>query len=151
MEFEGGGMEEDGPQKRIVQKFPMFKSEGKIYATGSVVTDITERKRVQEALEQNEERFRMLVEDMQDYALYMVDPSGTVATWNAGAARIKGYKAEEILGEHFSRFYEAIDIELGRPGRTLKMAATSGRFEDEAWRTPKTGSSFRPNSLTPPI
>src|SRR5258708_27553231 len=112
MEFEGGGMEEDGPQKRIVQKFPLFNSEGKIYATGSVVTDITERKRAQEALEQNEERFRMLVEDMHDYALYMVDPSGTLATWNTGAARITSYKAEEILGEHFSRFSEDSDIEL---------------------------------------
>jgi formate hydrogenlyase transcriptional activator len=151
MEFEEVAMQQDGPHTSIVQKFPLFDSEGKIYATGSVVTDITERKRVQEALEQNEERFRMLVEDMQDYALYMVDPSGTVVTWNAGAARIKGYKAEEILGEHFSCFYEAIDIELGRPGRTLKMAATSGRFEDEGWRIRKDGSRFWANVITTAI
>ena len=85
-----------------------------------------------EPLQQSEERFRLLVESVKDYAIFMLDPEGCVLTWNAGAELIKGYTAAEIVGEHFSRFYppEARDF----PAHELQVAAAEGRFEDEGWR-----------------
>jgi PAS domain S-box-containing protein len=107
-----------------------------------VATDITERKRAEEALQQSEERFRSLVEGVKDYAIFMLDPQGRVATWNAGAERIKGYRAEEIIGQHFSRFYLPEDVEHGKPDRQLKKAAAEGRSEHDGWRLRKDGSRF---------
>jgi len=94
-------------------------------------------------LQQSEERFRLLVESVQDYAIFMLDPEGRVLTWNAGAERIKGYSASEIIGQHFSRFYppEAGDF----PAHELRVAAAEGRFEDEGWRVKKDGSRFWAN------
>ena len=93
--------------------------------------------------QQSEERFRLLVESVQDYAIFMLDPDGRVATWNAGAQLIKGYSASEIIGQHFSKFYppEAGDF----PAHELKVAAAEGRFEDEGWRVRKDGSRFWAN------
>lgn len=82
---------------------------------------------------------------VKDYAIFMLDPHGRVSTWNAGAERIKGYKSDEILGEHFSRFYTQEDIELGKPDSELKVAAFEGRLEDEGWRVRKDGSRFWAN------
>lgn len=110
-----------------------------------VATDITARKRAEEALRQSEERFRSLVEGVTDYAIFMLDPQGRVATWNRGAERIKGYRAEEIIGCHFSRFHTPEDIELGEPDKLLKKAAAEGQSEDESWRLRKDGSRFQAN------
>ena len=89
-----------------------------------------------------EDQFRLLVSAIQDYAIFMLDTEGLVATWNAGAERIKGYRADEIIGQHFSRFYPAEEVTEGKPGRELKVAAEQGRFVDEGWRVRKDGSRF---------
>jgi PAS domain S-box-containing protein len=94
---------------------------------------------------QSEEPFRLFVSNVKDYALLMLDPDGRVTTWNAGAERIKGYRAEEIVGQHFSRFYTPEDIERGKPARELEITAEQGRFEDEGWRVRKDGSRFWAN------
>ena len=91
------------------------------------------------------ERFRALVASVKDYAIFMLDPQGRVATWNPGAERIKGYRAEEIIGRHFSRFYTPEDLEIGKPDHELKEAATEGQSEDEGWRVRKDGSRFWAN------
>ena len=93
----------------------------------------------------NDERFRLLVEAVKDYAIFMLDPTGRVATWNTGAERIKGYKADEIIGQHFSRFYEQQEVDAGKCERELEMAAREGRFEDEGWRLRKDGTRFWAN------
>jgi len=100
---------------------------------------------VNRELARSEELFRSLVAGVKDYAIFMLDPQGRVSTWNAGAERIKGYTSEEIMGEHFSRFYPQEDIESGKPDHELKVAASEGRFEDEGWRLRKDGSRFWAN------
>ncbi len=88
------------------------------------------------------EQFRLLVESVHDYAIYLLDPGGRVATWNPGAERIKGYTASEIIGRHFSVFYPPEDVAAGKPARELAEAERLGRFEDEGWRRRKDGSVF---------
>jgi PAS domain S-box-containing protein len=108
-------------------------------------TDNTARKQVEEKLRWTEEGFRLMVESVTDAAIVMLDSEGRVVSWNTGAQRIKGYRAEEILGQHFSRFYPAADIAAGAPQRDLDAAAAQGRFEVEGWRTRKDGSLFWAN------
>jgi formate hydrogenlyase transcriptional activator len=96
-------------------------------------------------LQNSEENFRLLVEGVKDYAIFMLDPDGRVATWNTGAERIKGYRAEQIIGQHFSMFYTTEDIESGKPDRELKIATAEGRLEDEGWRVRQDGSRFWAN------
>src|SRR5215207_8135186 len=90
----------------------------------------------------SEERFRLLVEATEDYAIFMLDPSGRIVSWNRGAERIKQYRADEIIGQHFSRFYPPADVASGKPQRALDTAARDGRFEDEGWRVRKDGTRF---------
>src|SRR5215213_8118336 len=99
-------------------------------------------RRTREALRQSEERFRLLVEGVKDYAIFMLDPEGYVTTWNEGARRIKGYEAEEIVGEHFSVFYTDEDTERGYPEEVLLVAEAEGRYEEEGIRIRKDGSTF---------
>lgn len=117
-----------------------FQAEQKvIYA---VVRDITEHKQTQQALKDSEERFRCLVENVKDYAIYMLDPEGKVVSWNRGAERINGYTAEEIIGQPVSAFYPPEDIRIGKPTYELQIAASVGRFEDESRRVRRDGSQF---------
>jgi PAS domain S-box-containing protein len=95
----------------------------------------------------SEELFRLLVESVQDYAIFMLDPFGNVVSWNLGAERIKGYSADEIIGKHFSIFYPREDVENEKPKKELKAAAASGRFEDEGYRVRKDGSRFWANVI----
>ncbi len=101
-----------------------------------------DRQRSDAALRESEERFRLLVEGVKDYAIFMLDPEGHITTWNEGTERIYGYKAEEILGKHFSVFYTEEDIERGHPEEELRVAATEGRYEEEGLRIRKDGSWF---------
>jgi PAS domain S-box-containing protein len=110
-------------------------------------TDITIRKQAQRASQRLEERFRLLVEGVKDYGIFLLDPTGHVSTWNAGAQRIKGYLAEEIIGRHFSCFYSQEEIDAGKPEHELKATAEYGRFEDEGWRIRKDGSRFWANVI----
>src|SRR5438874_2237826 len=93
------------------------------------------------------ERFRLLVEGVRDYAIFMLDPHGHIVTWNAGAQRLKGYSASEIVGQHFSRFYLPEDVQSGKPSRGLEWAAAKGSYEEEGWRVRKDGSRFWANVL----
>src|SRR5205809_5737069 len=97
------------------------------------------------ALDQGEQRFRLLVEGVKDYAIFMLDPEGRVLTWNAGAERFKGYRANEIIGQHFSRFYPAEALARRLPEHELEVATETGAFEDEGWRVRKDGSLFWAN------
>ncbi len=107
-----------------------------------VTRDLTERRAQEEALRLSEERFRSLVTDVKDYAIFMVDMEGCVTSWNAGAAHMHGYAADEVIGSHMSRFYEADAIRRGWAEHELRMATMEGRFEDEGWRVRKDGSRF---------
>lgn len=114
--------------------------DGKLLGFAKVTRDLTKRRADEEELRQSEQRFRLLVQSVQDYAIFMLDPDGYVATWNEGAQRIKGYSAEEIIGQHFSVFYPPEDA--GKPARELEVAARTGKYEEEGWRVRKDGSRF---------
>jgi PAS domain S-box-containing protein len=111
----------------------------------AAVRDITERKRAEEELLQAQEGFRLVVEGVRDYAIFMLDSGGRIRTWSPGAARIKGYAAAEIVGRYFSVFYPAEDVAAGKPARELMTAAETGRYEEEGWRVRKDGSRFWAN------
>jgi PAS domain S-box-containing protein len=108
-------------------------------------TDNSARKHAEEKLRSTEESFRLMVESVSDYAIVMLDPHGSVVSWNTGAERIKGFQSDEIVGKHFARFYTKGDVADGKPQRDLDSAAASGRYEDEGWRVRKDGSTFWAN------
>ena len=124
---------------------------GRLLGFAKITRDLSERKVAQEALKKSEEQFRRLVQGVTDYAIYMLDPEGRVASWNQGAQRIKGYDPEEIIGRHFSQFYTDEDREDGLPARALQIAAHEGRFEKEGWRVRKDGTRFWANVIIDPI
>jgi PAS domain S-box-containing protein len=112
---------------------------------GVAFENVTDRRRADLALRESEERFRLLVQSVREYAIFNLDPLGNVVTWNNGAERLKGYHAEEILGKHFSTFYPPEDVASGKPKRILEEAVQTGQSENEGWRIRKDGSRFWAN------
>jgi PAS domain S-box-containing protein len=121
---------------------PIRSPDGGTIGYAKVTRDLTERKAAEESLRRSEEQFRLLVQGVTDYAIFMLDPEGRVTSWNAGAQRIKGYTPDEIIGSHFSRFYIPEDLAEGVPARGLAIAARDGRWESEGLRKRKDGSTF---------
>jgi PAS domain S-box-containing protein len=107
-----------------------------------ITRDMTEQHAAQLAALESERRFRLLVQGVTDYAIYMLSPEGRITNWNAGAERIKGYASSEVIGEHFSRFYTPEDVDIGLPDKALATAVRDGRYEAEGWRCRKDGSRF---------
>jgi PAS domain S-box-containing protein len=133
------------------KKIPVYDERGKpVYLLG-ISEDITERRQKEEALRVSEERIRLMVEGVKDYAILMLDLGGHIVSWNAGAERIKGYRAEEIIGRHFSHFYPLEGVAAGESEEALRVAADEGRFEDEGWRLRKDRSRFWANVVITPI
>lgn len=115
---------------------------GDLVGFAKVTRDLTERRRAEETLRTSEERFRLLVEGVRDYAIFMLDPSGKIVSWNQGAEMTTGYSPAEILGRHFSTFYPAADVADGKPAWELEIAEREGQYEEEGWRVRKDGSCF---------
>lgn len=130
---------------------PIRTPDGKLVGFAKVTRDLTEKRQAQEALRQSEEQFRRLVLGVTDYAIYMLDPDGIITNWNAGAERIKGYRPEDVIGKHFSLFFEPQARESGEPQRSLQEALAQGRFENRAWRVRKDGTRFFANVVLDPI
>jgi PAS domain S-box-containing protein len=118
---------------------------GELLGFSKVTRDLTERMRAERALQDSERSLRLLIEGVQDYAIFQLDPQGVISSWNQGAERIKGYAAQEAIGRHFSIFYPQEAIDRGWPDEELRLAAERGRFEDEGWRLRKDGSRIWAN------
>ncbi|MFG6202883.1 hybrid sensor histidine kinase/response regulator [Pseudomonas retamae] len=121
---------------------PIIDPDGRLLGFAKITRDLTDRKMAEETLKQSEQQFRLLVQGVTDYAIYMLSPEGRVSNWNQGAQRIKGYMPGEIIGQHFSIFYTPEDRELGEPQRSLEIATREGRFENKSWRMRKDGTRF---------
>lgn len=130
---------------------PVLDGHGHLIGFAKVTRDITDKRAGERALLESEQRFRLLVQGVRDYAIYMLDPDGNVTNWNPGAESIKGYTADEIVGQHFSTFYTEEDRQADEPVRALQTARESGKYEVEAWRVRKDGSRFRAGVLIDPI
>ena len=130
---------------------PVFDDTGELIGYAKITRDVSERRAADRALYESEQRFRLLVQGVHDYAIYMLDPAGVITNWNAGAEAIKGYKAGEIVGKHFSLFYTDEDRVDGKPARALETALREGRFEGEAQRVRKGGERFWANVIIDPI
>jgi PAS domain S-box-containing protein len=142
-EAEGWRLRRDGTRfwaNSILQA--VHDETGVLIGLAKITRDITERLAAQNALIESERRFRMLVEGVIDYAIYMLDPSGVITNWNGGAERLKGYTGDEIVGQHFSRFYTKEDRAAGVPARVLEAARRTGHYEGEGWRVRRDGSRF---------
>ena len=144
--IELAGRRKDGSEFPVSLSISEWESGGSTFFTG-ILQDISERKQAEATLRQNEQRFQMVAAEVRDYSICMLDPHGHIISWNAGAQRIKGYRSEEIIGEHYSRFYLPEDIASDKPRYELAVAAEFGRSEDEGWRVRKDGSRFWANVI----
>jgi PAS domain S-box-containing protein len=151
-EAEGWRVRKDGTRFWVNAVLdPIRDPSGKLIGFAKITRDDTDKRGAQLALIESERRFRTLVQGVKDYALYMLDPDGRVSNWNTGAEAIKGYKAEEIVGQHFSRFYTEEDRAEGVPQRALATALAEGKYENEAWRVRKDGTRFYASVVIDPV
>jgi PAS domain S-box-containing protein len=150
-EAEGWRLRKDGTRFLASVVIDAIYEEGEFIGFAKITRDVTERGKAADALRESERHFRLLVGGVTDYALYMLDPNGIVTNWNIGGQRIKGYLPEEIIGQHFSRFYSAADQAAGRPARALRLALENGRYEEEGWRVRKDGTFFWASVVIDPI
>jgi len=139
---EGWRLRKDGTRFWAMVVIDALHHEGKLVGFAKITRDMTEQRNAQLAALDSERRFRLLVQGVTDYAIYMLSPEGCVTNWNAGAERIKGYTADEIIGKHFSRFYLPEDVSAGKPWKALDIARREGRHEVEGWRLRKDGTRF---------
>jgi PAS domain S-box-containing protein len=130
---------------------PILEPSGRVAGFAKITRDMSERREAADTLRRSEEQFRLLVQAVTDYAIYMLDAEGRVASWNPGAQRIKGYTPDEIIGEHFSRFYTPEDRARGEPARALETARRNGSFEKEGWRVRRDGSRFWASVVVDPV
>jgi PAS domain S-box-containing protein len=130
---------------------PILDPNGILLGFAKITRDLTDRKMAEETLKQSEQQFRLLVQSVTDYAIYTLAPDGRLTNWNLGAQRIKGYRPEEAIGQHFSIFYTPEDREAGEPQRALETARREGRFENKAWRVRKDGTRFFAHVVVDPI
>jgi PAS domain S-box-containing protein len=138
----------DGSERPIADSAaPIRGRDGAVRGCVLVFRDVSEERQANHALRRSEEGLRLLVASVEDHAIFMLDAEGRVASWNAGAERIKGYRAAEILGRHLSTFYTPEDVADGRPARLLAAATAQGHVEDEGWRVRKDGSRFWANAV----
>lgn len=148
VEDEGWRLRKDGSRFwALVVITPLFDSNGKLAGFGKVTRDLTERQLAEERLRANEEQFRLLIERVEEYAIFLLDPNGRVMTWNTGAEKIKGFTAGEIVGKHFACFYTAQDVAAGRPQHNLEIAARTGHIRDQGLRVRKDGTTFHADVL----
>ena len=151
-EAEGWRVRKDGSRFwAYVVIDPIRDRSGQIIGFAKITRDLTERKAAEQVLHRSEEQFRLLVQGVSDYAIYLLDLEGNITSWNLGAQRIKGYFANEIIGQHFSRFYTDDDRAAGLPELALETVRKQGRFEKEAWRVRKGGSRFWAHVIIDPI
>jgi PAS domain S-box-containing protein len=150
-EAEGWRVRKDGSKFRASVVIDAIHEGNELVGFAKITRDISERHKTAEALRESERHFRLLVNGVTDYALYMLDPNGIITNWNAGGQNIKGYRPEEIIGQHFSRFYANADQAAGRPARALRLALENGRYEEEGWRVRKDGSFFWASVIIDPI
>ncbi|HZP79439.1 MAG TPA: PAS domain S-box protein [Pseudolabrys sp.] len=151
-EVEGWRVRKDGSRFWALVTIDVIRGErGELIGYAKITRDITERREAQEALRESERQFRLLIGAVTDYALFMLDPNGVVTSWNAGAQRIKGYSGDDIIGQHFSRFYTDNDRAAGVPAHALQTSAREGRFEAEGWRVRKDGSLFWAHVIIDPV
>ena len=150
-EAEGWLLRKDGTKFLASDVIDAIYEDGQLVGFAKITRDITERNKAADALKESERHFRLLVNGVTDYALYMLDPNGIVTNWNAGGLRIKGYSPEEIIGQHFSRFYSPADQAAGRPARALQLAVENDRYEEEGWRVRKDGTFFWASVVIDPI
>jgi PAS domain S-box-containing protein len=150
-ETEGWRVRKDGTRYFASVVIDPIYEAGALIGYAKITRDITERQSSLRALQDAQQQFKLLVSGVTDYALYLLDPEGNISSWNAGGERIKGYTPEEIIGQHFSRFYTPADREVGRPARALSIARESGRYEEEGLRVRKDGSFFWASVVIDPI
>ncbi|CAM2158869.1 two-component system, cell cycle sensor histidine kinase and response regulator CckA (plasmid) [Pararobbsia alpina] len=142
-ESEGWRLRKDGTRFwASVVVDPIRDEDGELVGFAKITRDITDKHEAQIALQESERQFQLLVQGVTDYAIFKLSPDGIVTNWNLGAERIKGYKAHEIVGQHFSKFYTPEDIERGLPATALATARRTGKFENEGWRVRKDGTRF---------